>query len=310
LINRGSADVPGDVLGRPRGHHPLVDGARVGYPGLPAQAAPAATPAEVDEAGYAALTEAVRGLLRLDLSKYKRPQVWRRVVTFSTARGFVDVGTMLAGCRLDPTLREAFRDMLTINVSEFFRNPDAWAVLQARFLPSIVSAGRGPGSTPIRVWSAGCSFGYEPYSLAMQLLEGRAPIRTEILATDVDEPILARARASCYDERQMAGVSAARRERFFREAAGTWVARPELQRLVTWRVHDLLRDPVPGRFDLIACRNVSIYFTDAAKTELYRSFADSLDPDGILFVGATESIPAAARVGLMSMAPGFYRRIA
>jgi chemotaxis protein methyltransferase CheR len=107
----------------------------------------------------------------------------------------------------------------------------------------------------------------------------------------------------------MTGVSAARRERFFRAGSGTWMARPELQRLVTWRVHDLLRDPVPGRFDLIVCRNVAIYFTDAAKTELYRSFADSLGPDGILFVGATESIPTAARVGLTSVAPGFYRRV-
>jgi chemotaxis protein methyltransferase CheR len=266
------------------------------------------TPVDVDELGYATLTEAVRGLLGLDLSKYKRPQVWRRVVGFAAARGYSDVGALMATCRQDPVLRGSFRDMLTINVSEFFRNPDAWTVLQTRFLPSIVAAGRGPGSSPIRVWSAGCSYGYEPYSLAMQLLEGRSPIRTEILATDVDEPILARARANRYDEAQMAGVSTARRDRFFRSDAGAWVARPELQTMVTWRVHDLLCDPVPGRFDLIACRNVAIYFTDAAKTELYQGFAASLNPNGLLFVGATESIPGPGRVGLASVAPGFYRR--
>ena len=295
---------------RPRSARPLAGtgGVYVRFATSPPSALPAQP--EVDELGYANLTEAVRVLLRLDLSKYKRPQVWRRVAGFAVARGHRDVGDLVAACRLDPVLREAFRDMLTINVSEFFRNPDAWGMLQARFIPSIVAAGRWSGGAPLRVWSAGCSYGYEPYSLAMQLIEERVSVRAAILATDVDEPILARAQMSSYDEAQMAGVSTTRRERFFRLSAAGWEARPQLRAMVTWGVHDLLRDPVAGPFDLIACRNVAIYFTEAAKADLYRGFAAGLSPHGILFVGATESIPGPGRFGLESAAPGFYRRAA
>jgi chemotaxis protein methyltransferase CheR len=108
----------------------------------------------------------------------------------------------------------------------------------------------------------------------------------------------------------MVGVSAARRARFFAPVDAGWEVRPEIRSLVTWRRQDLLRDPFERGFDLIACRNVVIYFTEAAKAELYRSFASSLVTGGILFVGATESISASRERGLEPVAPGFYRKLA
>jgi chemotaxis protein methyltransferase CheR len=273
----------------------------------PASASPPpglTVPQTVDAAGYAALTNDVRLLLGLDLAHYKPVQVWRRVLGFTKARGFADPATLVAACRLDPDLRTAFRDMITINVSEFFRNPDAWQTLGERFLPALLA-----GRSSIRIWSAGCSYGYEPYSLAMLIREQTARVKPRIVATDVDEAILARARDGRYEELQMAGVSPVRRARFFQFVDGAWEVRPELRPLVTWRREDVLQDGSMRGMDLIVCRNVVIYFTASAKTELYRRFAESLAADGVLFIGATESISAAHKSGLVAIAPGFYRRI-
>lgn len=270
-------------------------------PETPPVTAPAAA---VDQQGYERLTREVRALLGFDLAQYKAPQVWRRVNGFAAARGIPDVATLLARCRADPELRLAFRDMITINVSEFFRNPEAFEALRTAHLPGLIS-----GRPLLRVWSAGCSLGYEPYSLAVLLREAAPMLSIRILATDLDETILAQARASRYTEAQMAGVSAGRRARFFRRTADQqWEARPELRALVTFRRHDLLRDRYESGFDLIACRNVVIYFTEEAKAHIHRRFAESLRPGGLLFVGATETVSSPRAIGLEQAQPGFYRR--
>ena len=264
-----------------------------------------AVPPPVDEAGYAKLTTDVRLLLGLDLSKYKPAQVWRRVLGFASLRGFADPASLVMACRLDPALKTAFRDLITINVSEFFRNPEAWQTLGSRFLPELLA-----GRPSIRIWSAGCSYGYEPYTLTMLIREQTTGVTPRIIATDVDDTILARARAGRFDEVQMVGVSPARRARFFHLVNGAWEVRPELRPLVTWRRQDLLQDRFEKGFDLVVCRNVVIYFTESAKADLYRRFAESLTTDGILFIGATESISTPRDAGLQPLAPGFYRRIA
>ena len=106
----------------------------------------------------------------------------------------------------------------------------------------------------------------------------------------------------------MAGVSDARRARFFERNEDRWEVKPELKALVTFRRHDLLKDPCEKPFDLICCRNVVIYFTEQAKVDLYRRFCDALRPAGVLFLGATESIPNARAVGLEPAGLTFYRR--
>jgi chemotaxis protein methyltransferase CheR len=271
-------------------------------PAPPPQGLP--TPPTVDDVGYATLTRDVRLLLGLDLSKYKPAQVWRRVLGFASVRGFADPAGLVAACRLDSALKTAFRDLITINVSEFFRNAEAWQALGSTYLPPLLV-----GRPSIRIWSAGCSYGYEPYTLTMLIREQTSGVTPRIIATDVDDTILARARAGRFDEAQMIGVSAARRARFFQLVNGAWEVRPELRPLVTWRRQDLLQDRFEKGFDLIVCRNVVIYFTETAKAELYRRFAESLTPGGILFIGATESISVPRDAGLLSLAPGFYRRL-
>ena len=252
---------------------------------------------------YDRLAREVRGMLGVDLSQYKPAQVWRRVNGFATARGLCDADALVAKARQDAVLRQAFLDMLTINVSEFFRNPEAWETLVDRYLKSMLR-----GQRRVRIWSAGCSLGYEPFTLAMLAREIAPSAMVEILATDLDETILSRARTATYTEAQMAGVSDERRARFFRRAEDKWQAKPELQAVVDFKRHDLLKDAYERPFDLICCRNVVIYFTESAKADLYRRFRDSLWPGSILFLGATESIPNARTVGLEPAGLSFYRR--
>ncbi|MEI7743169.1 MAG: protein-glutamate O-methyltransferase CheR [Chloroflexota bacterium] len=266
---------------------------------------PAEIEAAVDHKAYERFSDGVKSLLGFDLTQYKRPQVWRRSNSFAKQKGFASVDALVEACRTDLDLRTAMRDMITINVSEFFRNPEAWEALRSVALPELLKLGR-----PIRMWSAGCSLGYEPYTFAMMVKESGSGADTRILATDLDETILAQARASIYAEHQMVGVSPARRGRFFEERDGLWVVKPDLRAMVQWRRQDLLRDPFPSDLDLIACRNVVIYFTDDAKDVLYKRFAAAIRIGGTLFIGATEAIGGPRDFGLQMVASGIYRRIA
>jgi len=258
---------------------------------------------ELDGAAYERLACQVRKILGIDLSQYRPAQVWRRVNGFAAAKGLPDPDALVDRVRQDTVLRQAFLDMLTINVSEFFRNPEAWDRLVERHLGPMLR-----NQVSVRIWSAGCALGYEPFALAMLTQELAPDAATYILATDLDDTILTRAKAATYTEAQMAGVSEDRRSRFFVPAADKWEVRPEIRALVKFRRHDLLRDPYERAFDLIVCRNVVIYFTEEAKTTLYTRFSEALRADGILFLGATESILNVRAVGFVPIGSTFYRR--
>jgi chemotaxis protein methyltransferase CheR len=268
-----------------------------------ATASPFAPVPELDQVAYDRLARDVQGMLGIDLTQYKPAQVWRRVNGFASARGMADPDALIARARGDAVLKQAFLDMLTINVSEFFRNAEAWEMLAERFLKPMLHS-----QLSLRIWSAGCSLGYEAFTLAMMVREISPAASVRILATDLDDTILSRARTATYTEAQMAGVSDARRARFFRRIEQSWQVKPELAALVNFRRHDLLKDTYEKSFDLICCRNVVIYFTEPAKAELYRRFCDALRPAGILFLGATESIPNSRLVGLEPAGLTFYRR--
>ncbi len=265
---------------------------------------PQAQTPRLDPLAYARLSAEVRTLIGLDLAQYKPEQVWRRVHAFARSNGLADWAALTRRAREEPALRDRFRDMLTINVSEFFRNPEAWAYLHDRVLPALLR-----GRQQLRVWSAGCSIGCEPYSLAMLMRESYPAVRLDLLATDIDTTALERARAGRYTEPQMAGISAGRRTRFFARSDREWEVRPELRAPIRFARHDLLRDAAGSGHDLTICRNTVIYFTEAAKAELFGRLARSLRPGGVLFIGATETINDPTRLGLHSLGPSFYERV-
>jgi len=203
-----------------------------------------------------------------------------------------------------PDRLKEFLDFFTINVSEFFRIPEKFEYLATRILPNLMARDR-----ELRVWSAGCSNGAEPYSLAMVLEELAPHGRWSILATDVDRTTLARAqRGDGYGSVDVRNVTPQRLARYFeRDAAGYRVSE-SIKRRVKFKLHDLLKDPFEDGFQLVLCRHVVIYFTEEAKDVLYRKFAESLVDGGVLFVGGTEIISRAKDVGLQSVAVSFYRK--
>lgn len=252
--------------------------------------------------GYPLLRQTVLRLTGVDLDGYRSSQLERRLGALIRRVGASDLAEYARMLAADPARVREFRDFLTINVTEFFRNPEKFAELGQRYLPELKRA-----NPRLRIWSAGCANGAEAYSVAILLAEMDPAGQHEIWATDLDEDALRQAQVGAYLERDLREVSPERRRRHFTQAGDRWVVRPHLRRLVRFQVHNLLADPFPQSWDLILCRNVVIYFSDEAKEALYRRFRQALRPGGILFVGGTESLLRARELGFTPVTPFFYR---
>jgi chemotaxis protein methyltransferase CheR len=257
----------------------------------------------------------VRAKTGIDLDLYKQQQMHRRLlglVERVQAKDFADYYQLL---ERDPQEYALFLDRLTINVSELFRNPEKWTEMREKILLPALAKKRS-----LKVWSAGCSYGAEPYSLAI-LLDQIAPGGSHTIhASDLDRNILARAKEGKFTQSDVKNLEPATLARYFTRltpesglvsAADTTPAfqvKPEVRARVTFRPHNLLADKFESGYDLVCCRNVVIYFTDTAKEKLYMEFYRSLAPGGVLFVGGTERIFNYQEVGFSAPAPFFYRR--
>jgi len=261
---------------------------------------PAATTIIDDD--YAVFQRKVLSITGIDLACYKPEQMRRRLGALMNRHGvtsFVQYANLLSR---DPVRLKEFQDFFTINVSEFFRDRPKWDELRLLLQKKLKTRPR------LKVWSSGCSIGAEPYSVAMLLAELSPLSHHTIVATDIDRKILERAmRGDGYAPNELRNVPAAQLAKYFtRGANGLYAVTEELRRRVSFKPHNLLTDSYEQGCDLILCRNVVIYFTDEAKTAIYRRFAQSLHPQGILFVGATEVIMQARDLGLQSLATSFY----
>lgn len=252
---------------------------------------------------YASFVAGFKMLTGIDLSQYKEAQMKRRLTTLRQRRGYDSFASYLPAVKRDPAMLAELLDRMTINVSEFWRNPNRWEVLENRFLPELL---RQPGR--IKCWSAACSTGEEPYSLAMILSRLGAFDQAKLLATDIDDNALAKAKLGVYHERSLKDVPKPYVDAYFRREGESYFVKDELRRGITFAKGNLLTDSFESGFDLIICRNVMIYFTDEAKTLLYGKFANALRPGGILFVGSTEQIFTPGQYGLASADTFFYRK--
>jgi chemotaxis protein methyltransferase CheR len=257
------------------------------------------------ESEYEYFVMEIKKLTGIDLGQYRSQQMRRRLGSLLHRSG---VSSFIEYYRLLERDRSAllkFVDSVTINVSEFFRNTDKFSELETRFLPELLSR-----HTQLKIWSAGCANGAEPYSVAI-LLDELAPFGGHsILATDIDSSILEKAKLGTYTASDVRNVSRQRLETYFTHDAGTgtYTIKRRIRERVTFETHDLLRDPYPTGLDLILCRNVVIYFTEQAKATLYKQFFDSLRPGGLLFVGGTEMVFGAGSIGYDTVSPFFYQK--
>ena len=182
---------------------------------------------------------------------------------------------------------------LTTNVTRFFREPHHFDHLAKNVLPPLIEEARAGGK--VRIWSAGCSTGQEPYSLGLtvlSMLPQAADMDVRILASDIDPVVVATAREGVYSEESVVPIPADMRRRWLRQdGQNGWAVGPELRRLVAFRELNLMGAwPMKGRFQAVFCRNVVIYFDDATQARLWDRFADALAPAGRLYVGHSERV--------------------
>ena len=240
----------------------------------------------------------------IDLQLYKEPEMKRRIgnlVTRAEMDSFVAYFDKV--CKSKEEFAE-FIEYLTINVSEFFRNPDKFDMIEKDIIPYLMK-----NSPKLNIWSAGCSIGAEPYSLSIIMKELTPNVRHRILATDLDIDILAKARKGVYMENEIKAMRPDRKTKYFTKTSdGKYAVNSDIKSAVEFKRHNLLKDPFEKGFDFILCRNVVIYFTEEAKDQLYTNFLNSLKPGGILFVGATEAILNFRKIGYTSYKPFFYQK--
>lgn len=228
------------------------------------------------------------------LSEVKRNLVYSRLARRLRA---LKLDSFSAYCSVlehdDGSELEHFVNALTTNLTSFFREPKHFEYLARTLLPALR---REPVEQPLRIWSAGCSTGEEPYSLAMTLDEERPGKRdARILATDLDSSVIARARTGIYDAARVQNIPEATLKQWFQrgtgENSGSVRVRPAIRDRVTFRQLNLM-EPWPMRkpFDIIFCRNVVIYFDRETQRRLFDRFAEQLRPGGHLFVGHSETL--------------------
>lgn len=244
----------------------------------------------------------VRGFetLGFSVAAYKRPQFERRLESFVSREGFSSVEVFMHNVLREPDLYRRFHTYSTIHVTEFFRDPAYWERLTA------VLSESAPRSW--RIWSAGCSWGAEPVTLAL-LLESLGHAY-EILATDSDAVVLERARRGQYADADIEKAPVAYRPFFRPHPSGGWTLDPLIQGRITYQQHDVLTGASPDAFDLIVCRNLIIYFEGEKRRQVLTDMARALRPGGLLFLGATETFLEYQALGFSAVAPAIYRQAA
>jgi chemotaxis protein methyltransferase CheR len=253
---------------------------------------------------YTQFCVGVQRITGIDLAAYKRQQMERRIRSFLQSKKAPSMLGFLDTMRASKEDREGFLDHITINVSELYRNPEQYETLRRSVLPALAGAA---GS--LRIWSAGCSYGAEAFTLACVVLEELGPMaRFSITGTDIDRRIVTRAQRGRFSQADVQNVPPAVLKRWFEQQDGGWVAREGLRKHISFTTGDLLRDAYRTGWDLVLCRNVVIYFNEDRRDEVHRKISASLRPGGYLMVGSTERVANAAAIGLRSAYPFIYER--
>jgi chemotaxis methyl-accepting protein methylase len=265
-----------------------------------------------DAARLIAQIERDRGI---DLSQYRLTYVERRLATRLRALGLVSYRQYGSHLTAHPEEYARLLDALTVNVTEFFRDPPVWKIIRGEVIPAIVKAKGSTGQRAIRVWSAGCATGEEPYSLAMSFLAALgadAPsYMLSVTATDLDPLALRTAQTAEYDAARLEHIPPGDRFHFVENAGKRFAIKPEVTERVRFRTMNLFKDDPPLAVDLILCRNVFIYFTREQQERVTNVFHRALARGGYLVLGRTEKMPAGAAPGFeaVSAKERIYRKV-
>lgn len=258
----------------------------------------------MDDKSYEYLKRKVLKLTNIDLDSYKSQQMRRRLGMFLTHTRYENIVSYAAALERDEEMLQKLRNFITINVSEFFRDDSPFEYLQNNILPKLLK-----NNSSLNIWSAGCSQGQECYSVAM-ILSSISPGQSHrILATDIDEDSLKKARdGGPYSPGDLKNVQQTFLKKYFTCSGEEYGVIERIKNKVKVQELNLISDKFERGFDLIICRNVTIYFTEETKRELNERFFQSLKDGGVLFIGGTEVMLDASSIGFKQMGTSFYQK--
>jgi chemotaxis protein methyltransferase CheR len=242
---------------------------------------------------FCAYLQRVSGMVLSEEKKYLVESRILPIVRREKMSGLAQLVSAMESGR-QPKLVQEVVESMTIHETYFFRDKTPFETFATGILPKL-SAMRAGSAEPMRIWSAACSSGQEPYTISM-LVEERQPIlrgqRVEIVATDLSEAVLTKAREGVYSSFEVErGLAPERLKRHFTMHAGNWKVNQNIKERVSFRSLNLLADyGALGLFDFILCRNVLIYFNAAQKSDILRRLGKALRPSGVLMLGASESV--------------------
>ncbi|MBX9245150.1 protein-glutamate O-methyltransferase CheR [Actinotalea ferrariae] len=242
---------------------------------------------------FAWVADVVRRRSAIQLELGKEYLVESRLLPLARAAGLADVDTFVRSVRSapHPTAVEAVVEALTTNETSWFRDAQPFTALADHVVPDLLAA-RGPfGVGPLRIWSAACSSGQEPYSIAMVLADLVPPTGMRIVATDLSQQMVDRARTGRYSQLEVnRGLPAPMLVKHFTRAGAEWQVAEPLRQAITFQKHNLLEaPPLGGPFDVVFLRNVLIYFDLATKRDVLRRVQQVVRPGGYLLLGAAET---------------------
>lgn len=244
-------------------------------------------------------------LTTVDLNCYKEKQMKRRIDTLIGKHKITGYDQYVKALKTDRELFDEFVGYITINVSEFYRNPEQWKILDQQIIPELITK----FGTNLKVWSAACSTGDEPYSLVMTMAKHVPLSRIKVIATDLDRKIIEKAKLGLYSDKSLNSLPEEFKEKYFIQVGSSYRISEEVKSRVEFREHDLIKDVYPSDVHLIVCRNVLIYFTEEAKTQVFKKFQRSLTKSGVLFIGSTEQIMNYKEIGYERKNSFFYQKV-
>lgn len=244
----------------------------------------------------------ILSMTQIDLNCYKERQMKRRIDSLISKHNVLGYEQYVRALKTDKQYFEEFINFITINVSEFYRNPEQWKTLDTVVFPELIKKfGRN-----LKIWSAACSTGDEPYSLVMALSKHVPLSQIKIIATDLDKQVIAKAKVGLYNDKSILSVPEDLKGKYFTKVGPSYKIADEIKARVEFREHNLLKDSYPTDCHLIVCRNVLIYFTEEARDDVFRKFNKALCSGGTLFIGSTEQMINHKEIGYERSGSFFY----
>lgn len=247
-----------------------------------------------EDPGFELLKRVITESTGFNCEQYKEAHFRRRINVRVRATNSESYEEYLKLLKKNSVEYEDLITALTINVSEFFRNPETFGVIEKEVIPSLIKSRSNSLVKSIRIWSAGCATGEEAYSLAVLLhrVLGRDfdRYRISIIGTDIDNLSLKKARKGVYRENVLKNVDASIRESYFVRQGETYQVSDQLKSMIRFKRHDMISESNASHFDLIICRNVMIYFKKEIQEQLQLNFHQALNRGGFFVIGKAETL--------------------